>query len=85
MLHVDERCCGLKKAEVSDESRSFMTHTELRGADRLYPQMTIDALPDNVLLDTFEFCLGKDDPDGIFDHDHDYDEWQTLVHVCCRW
>jgi len=63
-----------------------VTRTELRGADRLYPRVTIDALPDNVLLDTFEFCLGKDDPDLVFDkHDHDYDEWQTLVHVCCRW
>jgi len=85
MLHVDERCCGSKKAEVSDESRSFVTRTELRGADRLYPQMTIDALPDNVLLDTFEFCLGKDDPDRIFTDDHNYDQWQTLVHVCRRW
>jgi len=86
MLHVDERCCGLKKAKVSDESRSFVTRTELRGADRLYPWMTIDALPDNVLLDNFEFCLGKDDPDVVLgDDDHDYDGWQTLVHVCCRW
>ena len=67
-----------------------MTRTELRGADRLYPRVTIDGLPDNVLLDTFEFCLGKDDPDVVFDDDedddnHGYDEWQTLVHVCCRW
>jgi len=91
MLHVNERCCGSKRAVVSDESRSFVTRTELRGADRLYPRVTINALPDNVLLDTFEFCLGKDDPDVVFDDDddddysHDYDEWQTLVHVCCRW
>jgi len=67
-----------------------MTRTELRGADRLYPRVTIDALPDNVLLDTFEFCLGKDDPNVVFDDDdddddHDYDGWQTLVHVCRRW
>jgi len=84
MLHVDKRCCGSKRAVVSDESRSFVTRTELRGADRLYPRMTIDALPDNVLLDTFEFYLGKDDADG-FDDDHNYDGWQTLVHVCGRW
>jgi len=93
MLHVDERCCGSKRAVVSDEKQVLrrMTRTELRGADRLYPRVTIDALPDNVLLDTFEFCLGKDDPDVGFDDDddddadHDYDEWQILVHVCCRW
>jgi len=84
MLHVDERCCGSKRAVVSDEKQVLrrMTRTELRGADRLYPRVTIDALPDNVLLDTFEFCLGKDDTDyfGI----HNYDGWQTLVHVCRR-
>jgi len=62
-----------------------MTCTELCRVDRLYLQVTIDTLPNNVLLDTFEFCLGKDDPDVVFDDDHDYDEWQTLVHVCCRW
>jgi len=61
-----------------------MTRTELGGADRLYPRVTIDALPDDVLTETFEFCLGKDDPDHI-DNGHKYDEWQTLVHVCRRW
>ena len=88
MLHVDERCCGSKRAVVGDEKQVLrrITRTELRRADRLSPRVTIDALPDNVLLDTFEFCLGKDDPDVVFgDDDHDYDEWQTLVHVCCRW
>jgi len=61
-----------------------MTCTELHRADRLYPWMTINVLPDNVLLDTFEFYLGKDDADG-FDDNHNYDGWQTLVHVCGRW
>ena len=45
-------------------------------------------LPDNVLLETFELYLGKDDPirlGRIYGHDYDYDEWQTLVHVCRRW
>ena len=63
-----------------------MTSTELGhgGADRLYPRTTIDALPDDVLLETFEFYLDKDDADEI-DKDYDYDGWQTLVHVCRRW
>jgi len=60
-----------------------MTCTELRGADRLYPRVTIDALPDNVLVETFEFYLGKDVPDTA--GNHNYDGWQTLVHVCHRW
>jgi len=87
MLHVDERCCGSKRAEVSDEKQVLrrMTRTELRGADWLYPRVTIDALPDNVLLDIFEFCLGKDDPDLVSHDDGHYDGWQTLVHVCRRW
>jgi hypothetical protein len=51
--------------------------------DRLYPQVTIDALPDNVLLETFELYLGKDLPEYITGHN--YDGWQTLVHVCRRW
>jgi len=88
MLHVDERCCGLKKVEVSDRKQALlrMPCAELRGADQLYRRATIDALPDNVLLETFEFYLGKDDPDeSVLGCDHDYDGWQTLVHVCRRW
>jgi len=75
------------KAEVGDKKQVLlrMTSTELRGADRLYPRVTIDALSDNVLLDTFDFYLGKDDPDRVFANDHNYDGWQTLVHVCRRW
>ena len=83
MSHVDERCCGLKKAEVSDKKQVIRATSEFRG-DRLYPRVTIDALPDDVLLETFEFCLGKDDPDYL-DDEHNYDGWQTLVHVCRRW
>ena len=58
--------------------------TKEGGADRLYPRATIDALPDNVLLETFVFYLGEDDADK-FKHNHNYDGWQTLVHVCRRW
>jgi len=54
------------------------------GADQLDPRTTIDILPDNVLLDTFEFYLGKDDANH-FHCGHNYDGWQTLVHVCLRW
>jgi len=61
-----------------------VTSTELGGADRLYPRATIDVLPGNVLLGTFESYLSKDDADE-FDHGHNYDGWQTLVHVCHRW
>ena len=46
--------------------------------------MTIETLPDDILLETFEFYLGKDDTYEI-DLFHNYDEWQKLVHVCCGW
>ena len=52
--------------------------------DRLYPQVTISALPDNVLLEIFELYLGKDDFDYII-YGHNYDGWQMLAHVCHRW
>ena len=86
MLHVDETCFGLKKIEVSDKKLVLrrMTSTELGGADWLYPRTTIEALPDDVLLETFEFYLDKDYPIGFKRGDH-YDGWQTLVHVCYRW
>jgi len=54
------------------------------GSGQLYPRVTIDVLPDNVLLEAFEYSLGKDDADE-FDYSHNYDGWQTLVHVCRRW
>ena len=60
-----------------------MTLSELGGADRLYRRATINALPDNALIETFEFYLGKDVPDRV--GNHNYDGWQTLVHVCHRW
>jgi len=51
---------------------------------RLYPRVTVDVLPDDILLETFGFYLGKDDADTIR-YIHNYDRWQTLVHVCRRW
>ena len=84
-LYVERRCCGLKQAKVSDSKQAQLRSTELGGAatDRLYPRVTFGALPDDVLLETFELYLGKDVLDYI--GGHDYDGWQTLVHVCRRW
>ena len=47
----------------------------MRPTDRLYPRVTFGALPDDVLLETFELYLGKD----VLDHisGHNYDGWQT--------
>ena len=51
--------------------------------------MTIDALPDNVLLEIFDLYLDLDVDDldtllilfGL----HEEDAWHTLVHVCSTW
>jgi hypothetical protein len=39
-------------------------------------------LPNNVLLDIFDFCRNNHDPD---DHFHSVWEWHKLVHVCRAW
>ncbi|KAH9971509.1 hypothetical protein BGW80DRAFT_1460466 [Lactifluus volemus] len=45
---------------------------------RISPRVTILSLPDEVLLDIFEFCLH--DP-----VEHRAKAWPKLVHVCQRW
>ena len=43
--------------------------------------MPIDVLPDDVLLDIFDFCANED----ISFTKEEIEAWQTLVHVCRRW
>ena len=43
---------------------------------------SIDMLPDDVLLEIFDFYVNKD-KDGYFKSEKE--AWQTLVHVCRRW
>ncbi len=42
----------------------------------LYPRVTIGTLPDDVLLEIFDFYM---------DRSYDEDEWHMLVHVCRQW
>ena len=49
----------------------------------VHPQVTVGALPDDVLLEVFGFCVDtyeENDDDGLHQ-----DRWVTLVHVCRRW
>jgi hypothetical protein len=41
----------------------------------------IDVLPDDTLLEIFDFCVGSSWIDGK----RDVEKWQSLVHVCRRW
>ena len=51
--------------------------TEWGGTDRVYPRVTFGALPDDVLLEMFDFYLAL----RYFIPD----TWHTLVHVCKQW
>jgi F-box-like len=55
-------------------SATLTTMSLLYDAGRISPRVTICSLPDEVLLDIFEFCLS--------DHSG---RWFKLVHVCQRW
>ena len=46
---------------------------------RLRRQLTIGALPDDILLEIFDFYA-----EGL-EEDFEYDWWHTLAHVCRRW
>lgn len=46
------------------------------GTDEQYQKVTISAIPDEVILETFDFYV---------DQAPDEDAWHTLVHVCRRW
>jgi F-box-like len=46
------------------------------GVGWVFQRVTIESLPDNVLLEIFHFCLNSDT--CIW-------RWETLVHVCRRW
>ena len=54
-----------------------------RTADITGQVKRIDVLPDDTLLDIFDFCVGTR---GLYLHDKArVEEWQSLVHVCQRW
>ena len=82
MLPAEE--CRSESAVLTLTMTAVVLNLPAGEADWLYPRVPIDALPDNVLLETFEFYLGKDAAD-LIDDEYNYDGWQTLVHVCRRW
>src|SRR6267142_2038486 len=59
--------------------------TELGGTDQVYPRVTFGALPDDVLLEIFDFYLARINFKRSRFRTLPEDAWQTLVHVCKRW
>ena len=90
-IQQSKECCPSTELVVRERKRRWATIGRLLGrllrrggTGRLYPRVTINVVPDNVLLEIFEFYLGKDQAD-LPGFGHKYDRWQTLVHVCRRW
>jgi F-box-like len=65
---------------IDDPQLASLTITELGCIDQLYPRVTVDTLPDDALLEIFDFYLVR--PDWEFKRE---DAWHVLVHVCKRW
>ena len=53
----------------------------LTRCDRCRPGDSIDMLPDDVLLEIFDFIVEEEGRRGKVD----FEKWHTLVHVCQRW
>ena len=51
------------------------------GTDQVCSRVTMNKLPDEVLLDIFGFCMTCSLPPPAYKDD----AWHTLVHVCRRW
>ena len=47
--------------------------------------ITFNVLPDDVLLEIFDFCVDKDIDEDIDVYEELIIEWITLAHVCRRW
>ena len=45
----------------------------------------IDVLPDDVLLEIFDFYVDLNPWNPLDDTKEDKEAWQSLVHVCRRW
>jgi len=77
-------CRGSKKVDVSDNLQvSSWIVTELDRTDQVRPRVTFGALPDDVLLEIFDFYLTL--LKAWFSLSPLHDAWHTLVHVCKRW
>jgi len=75
--HVVEQNRGLQEIKVSVGSWALLEMVaELGSTDIVYRRVTFEALPDDVLLEVFDFYV---------DEVQDFDAWHPLVHVCRRW
>jgi hypothetical protein len=86
-LTVENHACHWTGERLTNRGQctSFAQHpaTIADWLDAMQGQaITIDMLPDEVLLEIFDFCVDKD---IISSKTKSVDTWQLLVHVCQRW
>ncbi len=55
----------------------------MRSGESHIHSTTINSLPDNVLLEIFDFCRGNQDLYGF--HFYSIWDWHKLAHICSRW
>lgn len=70
-VHLQEESCGEK------DQRMALQCPQQPLTDPVLGQLAIDMLPDDALLEIFDFYL--------FSSPAERSEWHTLVHVCRRW
>jgi hypothetical protein len=58
---------------------SFAQHSATATDYRVVGRVTFDVLPDDVLLEIFDFCVDQAREDGRIE------AWHTLVHVYQKW
>ena len=87
MLHVNGKSCGSKRVEVSGDWWVPLGRLPSHGGiDRLYPRAALWTLPDDVLLEIFDFYVAADNTPRFSGKEPQHkDAWHTLVHVCKRW
>jgi len=73
----------MEEGEVAcpDRGSSFAQHTSTTTDSCAVGHITINTLPDEVLLGIFDFCVNLHE---VLE-DEGEKEWETLVHVCRRW
>ncbi len=78
---LETRRVAQSPGTFSSSCAALTTSTDLRGSGESYrPTTTINTLPDNVLLDIFDFYQIR-----CYYYGFKFSEWQRLVHICQRW
>lgn len=91
-IHRLEGDAGLTLRERVERQRAWNSRGTITGLDNVGPlrwNVAIETLPDDVLLEIFDFCLDEDEGIdrwyGPGEEDrHLYDAWYALAHVYQR-